>query len=434
VHAVFVVRAQPSRPGKEAAPVAEGHRFWVVLTAIVAVGVAIRVLYTLEEAPWPPPGFDDQFFFSAQAHLLAAGRGFINPFQAVLRGVTVESAEHPPLYSIVLAGLAKLGLTSSDAQRLLGSALGAGTITTVGALARRLAGDRAGLLAAALAALYPVLIAADGALMSETLLGLLVALSLLTAHRLLTVPSSGRAIAFGGAVALATLTRGESALLLPFLLVPVARRPGGDRAALVAVVAFLVVLAPWTARNWIVFDRPVAVATNAGTAVGGANCDAVYHGDKLGGWFLQCLRDHPGKNEAENHDAQLRDGVHYAREHAGRVPVVLVARLGRVWSLYDPFSTPEGRSPRVVKLGVPAFFLLAALGMVGAVALRRCRGAVWILVAPFVIVSVTALATYGNLRFREPADVAVVVLAGVGLDAIWRRRQERAAGGTRGTA
>ena len=39
-----------------------------------------------------------------------------------------------------------------------------------------------------------------------------------------------------------------------------------------------------------------------------------------------------------------------------------------------------------------------------------------------MIVSLTALLTYGNLRFREPADVAVVVLAGVGLDALWRRR------------
>jgi 4-amino-4-deoxy-L-arabinose transferase-like glycosyltransferase len=397
------------------------RRFWLVLAAIVAAGVAVRVLYTTLEAPWPPAGFDDQFFWSAQAHLLADGRGFINPFQAVLRGITEQSAEHPPLYSVVLAGLAKVGLGSSDAQRLAGSVLGAGTIATVGVLGRHLAGERAGLLAAGLAAVYPVLVAADGALMSETLLGLLVALSLLAALRLADAPTAGRAVAFGAVVALAALTRGEAGLLLPFALVPVLRRPGGGRAALVAVVAFVVVLAPWTIRNWIVFDRPVAVATNSGTAVGGANCDATYHGDKLGGWYLNCLRDHPG-NEAQNHDAQLRDGLHYARGHAGRVPVVLAARLGRVWSLYAPFSTPEGRSVRAVKLGVPAFFLLAALAVAGVLALRRRRVGTWILLSPFVIVSLTALATYGNLRFREPADVALVVLAGVGLDALWRRR------------
>ena len=102
---------------------------------------------------------------------------------------------------------------------------------------------------------------------------------------------------------------------------------------------------------------------------------------------------------------------------------MLAARFGRVWSLYDPFQTPEGRSVRVQKLGVVAFFLLLPFARVGD---RRAppprRGRVWVLLAPALLVSLTALATYGNLRFREPADVALVVLAAVGLDALWRRR------------
>ena len=47
----------------------------------------------------------------------------------------------------------------------------------------------------------------------------------------------------------------------------------------------------------------------------------------------------------------------------------------------------------------------------------------WILLVPFIVVSVTALRTYGNLRFREPAEISTVVLAAVALDALWRRRQ-----------
>ena len=65
---------------------------------------------------------------------------------------------------MVLAGLAELGGRSEEAQRLAGAAFGAGTIATLGLLGRRLAGERAWLLAAGLAAVYPVLIAADGAL------------------------------------------------------------------------------------------------------------------------------------------------------------------------------------------------------------------------------------------------------------------------------
>ena len=84
-----------------------------------------------------------------------------------------------------------VGLDDPDWQRLAGALFGAGTIVVVALIARRLAGDRAGLLAGALAAAYPVLVAADGALMSESLLGLLVAGSLLAAYRLRDRPRPG---------------------------------------------------------------------------------------------------------------------------------------------------------------------------------------------------------------------------------------------------
>ena len=45
---------------------------WALL-AIVAGGVVLRVLYTLLEAPWPPPALDDQYYFSALPKLIADG-------------------------------------------------------------------------------------------------------------------------------------------------------------------------------------------------------------------------------------------------------------------------------------------------------------------------------------------------------------------------
>ena len=58
-----------------------------------------------------------------------------------------------------------------------------------------------------------------------------------------------------------------------------------------------------------------------------------------------------------------------------------------------------------------------------AVAQRRRGEVTWILLAPFIIVAVTALTTYGNLRFREPAEIALVVLAAVAADELLRRRR-----------
>jgi 4-amino-4-deoxy-L-arabinose transferase-like glycosyltransferase len=408
----LVTTAGAQRPG-----------FRLALLGIVAVGVVIRVVYTLVESPWPPPGLDDQFYFSALPKLLADGHGFVAPFKLYFQHVSVATAEHPPLYSVVLAGPSLIGLDSPDAQRLAGSVFGAGTIALVGLLGRRLAGDRAGLIAAGIAAIYPTLIAADGALMSETLYGLLTAASLLAAYRLIDAPGAGRAVVLGALVALTALTRGEALLLLPLVLIPVLRKPAGRRASLIALVAFLVVLTPWTARNWIVFNRPVAIATNSGTAVAGANCAVTYaSGDHLGGWYPPCIKEHPGKNEAEHHAEALKDGVRYAGDHLGRLPVVLAARLGRVSSVYKPFAIPEGRSVRVQKVGVIAFFLLVPLGAAGYFLLCRRGEVTWILLAPFIIVTVTALTTYGNLRFREPAEIALALLAAVAVDELIRRR------------
>jgi hypothetical protein len=65
--------------------------------------------------------------------------------------------------------------------------------------------------------------------------------------------------------------------------------------------------------------------------------------------------------------------------------------------------------------------VLIPFAAAGLVALRRRGEVTWILAAPFIIVAVTALTTYGNLRFREPAEIALVVLAAVSLDELRRR-------------
>jgi hypothetical protein len=194
------------------------------------------------------------------------------------------------------------------------------------------------------------------------------------------------------------------------------------RAALVAVLAFVVVLTPWTVRNWIAFDQPVIISTNSGSAIAGANCHETYYGDQLGGWRPQCIRETPG-NEAQHQDDVRDDGVRYARDHLGRLPVVLAVRLARVWNLYDPLQLPEGRSARAEKLGVLMFFALVPLAVAGTLVLRRRRVPVWILLTPFIVVSFTALLTYGNQRFREPAELSLVVLAAVAIDALMRGRR-----------
>ncbi|MEA2389399.1 MAG: hypothetical protein QOG41_2172, partial [Thermoleophilaceae bacterium] len=156
-----------------------GFRGW--LLGIVAVGVALRLVHVLAIAP-STAIFSDGFFFHWVGKAVADGHGYVNPAEFFFKGNNVPTATHPPLYTLVIAAATKLGITGDEAQRSLGCIFGAGTIAVIGLLGRRVAGPRAGLVAAAIAACYPLLIAADGALMSETLYSLLIGLALIAAY------------------------------------------------------------------------------------------------------------------------------------------------------------------------------------------------------------------------------------------------------------
>jgi 4-amino-4-deoxy-L-arabinose transferase-like glycosyltransferase len=385
----------------------------------VALGVALRLAQTLLIAPWPPGIFNDEAYYATLAQLVADGKGFIRPAE-YLDGLSIPTAERAPLFTTLVAGLYKLGFSGGDG-RLVGLLTGGGTIAALGLLGRRLAGARAGLLAAGVAALYPTLIAADGAMMTESTYGVFAAFSMLAAYRLLDAPGLGRALVLGVLLGVAALARAEALLMLPLLLVPLLRRPGGLRAAAAVCAAFVVVLVPWTVRNWSAFDRPVLIATEGGETLAGANCDETYYGERIGTWAYTCAAFSGRGNEAKVLNEAGRKGIRYAREHAGRVPLVAAARFARTWGLWQPFAVPEGRRAWVQKIGAALYFALVPLAVYGLVLLRRRRVPVLIVLAPFVTVTVTALLAYGQIRFRHSAELSLVVLGAVALDRLLPR-------------
>jgi asparagine N-glycosylation enzyme membrane subunit Stt3 len=73
----------------------------------------------------------------------------------------------------------------------------------------------------------------------------------------------------------------------------------------------------------------------------------------------------------------------------------------------------------VTVLGLIAFYPLLVLAVYGAVVVhRRRRFPVWPLLVPVVIVTIASAATYGQTRFRVPAEPSLVVLGAVGLAAV----------------
>jgi 4-amino-4-deoxy-L-arabinose transferase-like glycosyltransferase len=400
------------------------------LGAIAAVGLVLRIWYALAVAGDAPLVGDGLEIFGI-ADVVADGRGYITPIVAAGQEAAA-TAHKPPLYPLLVASAFAITGDSYTVQHIVTAVIGTGTVVVLALIAGRLAGARAALLAAAIGAVYPAFLAADASLRSEPLYALLIALTLLAAYRAWERPSAGRLIQLGALIALAALTRSEALALLLLLAAPVVWRSAhGGRAWRLAVVATTctLVLAPWLIRCWIAFDQPVLISTNSGDLIAGANCGATYSGPLLGGWAFDCAlpADDDRANEAQVSDRLRARGLRYARDHVDRLPVVLAARVLRPWGVFRPEeqinlrAEGEGQRRIVDWLGLATFWVLAALAVVGGLVMRR-RG-VWLypLLVPFALVLLVSLGAYGILRFRAPADLSVIVLAAVALDALSER-------------
>jgi hypothetical protein len=424
----------PEGPHAEAAPQPAWpeRRFWLLAGALAVGAFALRALYG--HLAGLPRGTGDDLWYHWVALRIADGQGFtvgLGP-GVNIQGAGVVTAGHPPLFPALLAVASKLGLRSYHEHLLVGCAFGAGTVVAIAAIGRRLAGPAIGIAAAALAAIYLPLIANDSMLMSESLYGLMIALTILAALRFLERPGAGRGVLVGAAIGFAALTRSE-ALLLILLLVPFLLRrvdSGRLRSGTVIVVAAVVVVVPWCIRNTAVFDRPTTITTGDGGVIAGANLHSTYYGRLLGGWDLAGLapapRLAPGPyNEAAAGERLRSRGIAYARRHAGRVPVVAAVRILRTWGLY-PFSPREqvafwvftaNHVQRLEWATLISHWLAMLLAIPGILWMRARRMPLAPLLAPLVLVTVVSMLFFGDFRFRQTANPSLVILATLGLAA-----------------
>ena len=383
----------------------------------------------------------DATYYHVQAQLLGDGRGFAHPYWFLQTGQYADSASHPPGYSTVLGVLSAVGIDSATAQRLFSGLLGVATVVVIGLLARRLAGPRAGLLAAAAAAVYPMLWINDGMLQAESLYALLIAVMLLLAHRFWDEPTTRNVVALSVVTGLAALTRTEGiffyAALVALLAVRLPGRPWKERLRLVGVAAgvALLVLGPWVAYNLSRFERPVYLTNSAGSVMSDASCDSTYYGEYIG-YHANCVGDDPPL-ELDEADESVREAEIYDEasvyffDHLDRLPLVTLARVARVFDVFKPGQNVflnwwlEGRGKAASTAGLWAYYALIPFGVYGAVLLRR-RGTTLIpVLSTVVVVAAAAAITFGITRYRIPVDVALVVLAGVGADGLLRNRRSR---------
>ena len=410
-------------------------RFFAILGLILLVAAGVRVAYVLTETRHDH-GFYDAFFYETEARVLAEGKGFINPAPLLpgRSGRIEQTADHPPLTSIVLIPAAWMadGEAGQLLMRFTMVLLGLGAVAVVGLLGREVAGDRVGLVAAGIAALSPAFWMNDGLLMGETLATLTTAAAVLLAYRLRRTGAYGVAAGLGAVCAVAMLSRAELALLVPALAIPVAllardrdwRRRFGLSAMVLGVS--LVLVAPWVIYNLTRFDEATFISTSAGNVLRGANCDDTYYGSGVGFWSVSCvLADKERGDDSVQAQRRGENAVKYIKAHKARVPHVVAARVGRLWSVYAIEDTidanrGEGRVSWASWLGLPIYYATVVAAIAGTVLLWRRRVSVFPLLVPLVLVTVMAAIFYGIPRFRAPAEPSLAVLAAVAVVALFQ--------------
>ncbi|MGA0878593.1 MAG: hypothetical protein ACO3SP_05685, partial [Ilumatobacteraceae bacterium] len=198
----------------------------------------------------------------------------------------------------------------------------------------------------------------------------------------------------------------------------------------------LIVLAPWMIRNARSFEVFVPLSTNGNELFVYANCEDVYEGKFLGFWLFSCQeelraqgRDAVG-DEAEKSLYWRGIGLDYARDHAGELPKVVAARIGRQWDVFRPwqnteFAPIEGRNKDAARFGLGMYYAMLPLAVVGLRSLRRHGQRLWPLLSIAVMVTITAAYAYGTTRFRVPAEPVLCIAAGIGVVPLWERLQRR---------
>lgn len=379
----------------------------------------------------------DAWVYHNSANLLADGKGFISPVDYAVSGGAVRfpSADHPPLLFVLLAGFSFVGLQGWFVHQVVVVVIGTASVVVAGLMGREVFGPRVGRVAAVVVAVNPNVWINDGNVLAESLTILLVLVAIWSAYRLWACPGLARAAVLGAVIGAAMLTRPETGMLLVLLAAPITLTLRAlsvrDRVVRIAVVVLvaLAVTSPWVAYNLSRFNHPVLLSTGLGITLANTNCDLTYYGEHLGYWSPECIPPvprAPGLDQSDDERFLRERALDYIGSHTRRFPIVVAARLGRMWNLYQPFQQArldyyEGRPVWASHLALGFFYPLLVMAGYGAMAVRRRGIPVSPLVAPVLMVVISAVITFGHARYRAPAEGAICILAAVAIDALWTR-------------
>ncbi len=415
----------------------------------------------------------DERIYLARAEALLDGQGFVGSYQSLVKhprsymlsAPQYPGAYQPPLYTAFLSAILGPSGGSVAAVKAVQVLISTHTVWLVYAIALAWFGRRPAIAAAALAAVYPNLIAFSHYLWSETLFIWLVMLGVWLLTRSMELPTLRSVLAGGAILGLAALTRSIIFYFLPVLgawLVFVHRarwRLALGRAAVLVATA-VAVIAPWTVRNAVIHDGFVFIESAGPLNLWRGNNPGAYasrppppeecYAPPFDRIPLMPLRGQGPRDfvatvrralavDAPSDLEIARAGSRIATDYIWSDPAGFLERAGWKWvDLWNPTSfllrhfrlgaygeVSPAIEASVSWAAVLGYLAVAFLGVAGVV-LRRRDPRAWLVVALALYVTAIHVVVFGLTRYRLPLMPFAMVFAGVAL--AWVAERSRAGG------
>lgn len=409
------------------------------LAVVLIVAFALRLV-----AGWAwqarldgPFGFGDSESYWRLARAIASGEPY---------GIGEGRAFRTPGYPLLLAPVFLLtgGEPSVTWARAESALLGTLSVGAVWWLGRTLFDARAGLVAASIAAVYPGAIAIGALILSEAPFCPLMLLHLILWTAAWHARSARHAAVLAGSAGLAagaaTLVRPSWLLFVPFAIA-VGLAAGRQRSRHLGVGAMVLAglvaaMIPWWARNARLTGHFVPTTLQVGASLyDGLNARAtgasnMAWSDEATARFLRSQRasagiGQDGANGSLEYrlDRQLRaESLSWARAHPGRVAQLAAIKFVRVWNFW-PNEAAFSAWP--IRLAVLITYVpVMVLAVMGAWATIH-RGWPYVLCwLPAVYFTALHMVFVSSIRYRQPAMLALMVLAAGWIVARWGRNGE----------
>lgn len=390
--------------------------YLLLLAGALLLGSLLRIVFWWQQSRFGvvPPVSDEEEYFRGAVHLFRNGTYYD-------AGQWLRAPGPSLLLALCFALVGGVRLPHALALQAIISGL---AVLPIAATARSLfVSRRAGLVAGLVTAIYLPFALSAGQLMSEAAAILTIALTAWTLERWRATDNRRWLFASGMALAAFTLTRAvglyAQAIVAGWVwwrAQPSVRRlrilpPGVLRSAALFLLAFWIVLAPWSIRNALIYEQPVLVDTNAGFSFWSGTDDPA---DRVA---LQVEWNERFPDSASRQSAYMeralanirRDSLAWIGAMPSKVVTLWQPRIRTLISNGLYTLVPAQLSAPLTLLGDLQYVALA-LTTIASLAFVRRPQPHWFLILWPLYGSALSAVSLGHPRLRIPFEVSLIVL------------------------